>query len=122
MSEVKTSTPFDAGIELYHMAKPEGDPDLVQQVRGILSSAGVTEDGLSRNYDGHRFIQAGVGKTSPVQRANLVRFTSLTLMRSAVPATSLMADLPVSGSLEPWVKHMESKVAPFIAKHKLLEK
>lgn len=121
MSEQKQMTPFDAGLELWKMEKPEGDVDLVKQVRDDLLAAGCTEEGLVRNFDEHRHIKMSVGKTSPVQRANIVRYTDIVLKRSVVP-TNLMSELTISGSLEPWSKHMKSKVTPFIAKHKLLEK
>lgn len=120
MQEQKMKTPFEAGVELYQMPKPEGDPDLIPEVRGLLVNAGISEDALANTFDLNRHIKDGAGRHSLAQRVQINRFLELVLLSDAADVTSLLSSLVTNSSLSYWLGFIEDKVAPYIAKRRLL--
>ncbi len=114
------NTPFDAGVRLYDMPRTENEPDLVPEVRSILSDSGVEEDALSQCYDKNRHIKAAVGRVSLVQRVQINRFLSLALQSSPENTTGLRSELLPQGPINEWLDLVKDKVAPFIVEKKLL--
>ena len=104
---------YEAGVALYNEPKPEGDRDLVKEVRGIFMEAGVSEEGLQRNYDAHRHIASSTDKVSVVQQVMINRYMDVTLKRS--PKST-------NGDMDNWVNQVKNKVAPFITDTRLLER
>lgn len=116
----KPMDPLQAGIQLFNETKTSGDPDLVQNVRDMLATAGVKEEILTTSFDGNRFIKDAVNKHSIVQRVQINRFADLALKGSHENTTAMRAELLPSGPLENWLKQMDTEVVPFIATRKLL--
>lgn len=113
-------TPFEAGIELYNIPKPEGDPDLVKEVRDLLIKSGVSEEAVAEAYDGNRHIKAAQGRASIVQRTQINRFVTLALTSSTENTTDMRCKLLPNGAISAWKEQMESTICPFIAQKNLL--
>lgn len=113
---------FKAGLDLFHTAKPAGDPDLTTTLRDSLSKAGVSEDGLKRNYDQHPHVKNSRSKVSVVQRVSLNLYLDTTLKASPKNTIPLRGALLPQGPIENWTDNIDRKVAPFIAEQGLLEK
>jgi len=120
MSELKNN--YEAGVALYHEPKPENDRDLVKEVRGIFKDAGVSEEGLKRNYDEHRHIATSVDKVSVVQQVMINRYMDVTLKRSPKSTIQLRAELLANGNIDNWVGQVKNKIAPFMTETRLLER
>lgn len=121
MTQQQTTTPFEAGIQIYMTPRVEGEADLVPLVRGMLSDSGVAEQTLSVCYDGNRHVKAAVDKNSVAQRGQLNRFLELALLRSYESTTALRSELLPNGSVSNWIDVVKDRVVPFIATRKLLE-
>lgn len=113
-------SPFDAGIELYHLPRMEGESNLVEQVRGMLHKNGVKEEALSACYDGSRHIKAASDKNTVAQRYLINRFLNLTLNTAVKSSIDLRSELLPNGSVANWLTVVDTRVAPFIAQENLL--
>ena len=113
---------YEAGVALYNEPKPEGDRDLVKEVRGIFSDAGVSEEGLQRNYDAHRHISSSKDKVSVVQQVMINRYMDVTLKRSPKSTIQLRAELLANGDMDNWVNQVKTKITPFLTDTRLLER
>lgn len=122
MQHPTAETNFNAGVRLYFEPKPATDRDLVKEVRDILLTAGVSEEGLQRNYDAHRHISEAKTKVSVVQQNMVNRYIDVTLKRSPKNSMQIRAELLASGDINNWAKQVETRVAPFVVETKLLEK
>lgn len=122
MQQATPQSNYDAGISLYHEPKPEGDRDLVKEVRTIFKDAGVSEEGLQRNYDGHRHVKTAEGRVSVVQQVFVNLYLDVTLKRSPKNNMQIRAEVLASGDISNWAKQIKNKVAPFMVETKLLEK
>lgn len=106
------------GVEQYYAAKPEGDPDLVAEVRTLLVEAGLLPKVLDA-YDGNRFISEAIGKAASVQRFLLNRYWNQELIFSDLPAIEERYCLIPNGTIEDWLRLFKSKVLPFVIAHNL---
>lgn len=111
---------FAAGIEIYETPRMENEADLVGTVRGFLVKEGVGEDAIKACYDGNRHIKAAVDKNTVAQRHQINRFLNLSLNTSVKSSIGLRAELLPNGGVDKWLKVVEEKVIPFIAKERLL--
>lgn len=112
--------PFDAGVELYNTPRIENEVNLIKQVRDVFLDNGVAEETLAIKYDGSRHIKAAQDKNSVVQRVHVNRFLNLSLVSSRISTVDLRHELLPNGSVANWLKVVENKVVPFIAKNNLL--
>lgn len=109
---------LDAGIRQYNEEKPEGDIDLVAEVRNILMSNGLGQR-LPTCYDNNVFIVEAVGKSSNVQRFLINRYWNQQLMLSNKPATEERYCLIPNGRVEDWISLFKDKIMPFILENDL---
>lgn len=112
--------PIKAGQDLYFEPKPEGDRDLVKEVRDIFQQAGISDQALSETYDANRHIVSAHGKTSLVQRFKINSFTEIALAMSAEDTISIREEILPAGPMDHWVDQYRTKIAPFLAKKKIL--
>jgi len=103
---------FKTGIDAYNQVKPDGDIDLIAEVRDILTRAGIIEP-LSNAYDNDRFIIEAVGKVSTIQRYLLNRYWTKQLIASGKPTSEERYTLIPNGEISDWLKLFESKIIPF---------
>lgn len=93
----------------YFAQRPDGDINLVTEVRNLLLNNGIP----TAAYDQHQLIQASMNKASSVQRFNLNRYWSLQLMATEKYSEEERYCLIPNGSNEEWLKLFEAKVLPF---------
>ncbi len=120
MLELKTPSKARSEINdiFVDLRKPE-ETDMVSQVRGILTEAGLSEE-CRNGFDTNRYIQ-DAAMIGPIgQRFLLNRFWNLQLLN--IPGTNTMEErfcLIENGSPEDWLRLFQTKVIPCLVKHRL---
>lgn len=114
MSQAETfaKNPIQAQIDRYHAAKPQGDIDLVAEVRQILIESG--QAGQLEHFDNHPRIQQAKDKHSDVQRFCLNQFWTIQLGDCEKPSFNERSYLIPHGEKTEWLKLFRQGVLPFI--------
>ena len=99
-------------LEEYLNPKPEGDIDLIAEVRKLLVESGLTQNVITA-YDTSRFIIEGQGKVSHVQRFLLNRFWNLQLSICKGSVEERYCLIP-DGDIRDWLSLFKVKVLPFV--------
>lgn len=106
-----------AGQQRFVQPKPEGDIDLVLEVRNILQSAGLLQNVLHA-YDNHRFVIDAAGKCSDVQRFMLNRYWNLQLSMSP-NSIDVRYNLIPNGTINDWLRLFRDSILPFLIQNGL---
>ncbi len=120
MSNIPQNDPIKAGQALYFEKKPEGDRDLVKEVRDIFQEAGISDKALSETFDQNRHIISARDKTSIVQRHHINRFTEIALAVSREDTIAIREEILPAGTTDHWIEQYRDKIAPFLASKKIL--
>jgi hypothetical protein len=107
-----------AGVAQYYQPKPEGDIDLVSEVRRVLVEAGLNQL-VEANYDNNRFIVDAANKPSSVQRFLLNRFWNYQLVSCEAVSIDERYCLIPNGTVQDWLKLFTEKVLPFAIANQL---
>lgn len=99
--------------DVYYAPKPEGDIDLVLEVRNILAASGLLMK-LPETYDNHRFILEAAGKPSSVQRFLLNRYWAAQLAMAPRPSVEERYCLIPNGAVADWLDLFRKKIVPFV--------
>lgn len=118
MTNKTFETAIDAGVQQYHQAKPEGDMDLVGEVRKRLLDCGL-HAAVETSFNTNRFVIEATDKPSSVQRHLMNRYWALQLMSSTKPTTEERYCLIPNGTVEQWLDLFSKKVLPFVVENKL---
>jgi hypothetical protein len=113
-----TNKKLDEGIAQYVQPKPEGDIDLIKEVRDSMLAAGL-HNAVYAGFDTNRFIIEAQGKNSAAQRFLLNRFWTLQLMSSVRPSTEERYCLIPNGTVQDWLRLFKAKVLPFVIENNL---
>jgi len=109
--------PLAQGRAQFFQPKPEGDIDLVAEVRNRLISAGLLRQ-AEAFYDTHEHVIGAVNKESSVQRHLLNRYWNLQL--SMCPNNmDVRFYLVPNGKIEDWLRLFSESVMPFIVQNQL---
>ena len=114
----KLGVHMEEQLKKYYTEKPEGDINLVAEVRTLLHKAGL-QNSTAQHYDQHPLIHGSLDKISTVQRFNLNRYWSLQLMATDKYSEEERYCLIPNGTNEDWLKLFEVKVMPFILANNL---
>lgn len=106
------------GMEQYYQPKPDGDVDLVSEVRNMMLSCGLHSN-VQVGFDNNRFVLEAVGKPSQVQRHLLNRYFNQQLASSNKPSIEERYCLIPNGDVRDWLKLFEQKVLPFLMENQL---
>lgn len=106
-----------SAYERFNQPKPEGDIDLVAEVRQILQESGLVQNAIEY-FDTNRLIQDAIGKSSDVQRHLMNRYWSTQL--AMVPnSTDIRYMLIPNGTILEWLKLFCSVIVPVLITHRL---
>lgn len=108
---------INQGIEFYKQPKPEGDIDLILEVRNLFLKEGLQSE-IEQFYDIHPWIREAQGKQSEVQRYFLNRYLNKQLLCHPNSINERYCLIP-NGSVKDWLELFTSKVLPFMVKNKL---
>ncbi len=108
----------DEALDIINSEKPEGDIDLVLEVRNMLVSSGLASQ-LETAYDCNRYITDAVNKNSDIQRFYLNRYWNIQLMSAPEASIEERYCLLPGGDTKAWLEIFQAKVLPFIIKHRL---
>jgi hypothetical protein len=106
------------GVQEYYQPKPDGDIDLVLEVRSRMLSCGLHAN-VQVGFDNNRFIIEATGKPSQVQRHLLNRYFSQQLASSSKPSIEERYCLIPNGEIKDWLTLFEQKVLPFLMENNL---
>ena len=109
--------PLARGRAQYFQPKPEGDIDLVAQVRNLLVSAGLAKQ-VEIFYDKHQYVIDAAGKESSVQRHMLNRYWNLQLSMCPNNMDTRFYLVP-NGKITDWLRLFTDSVLPFIVQNQL---
>lgn len=111
-------TAMEVGRAMYFQPKPEGDIDLVKEVREVLVASGLMPLVLA-NYDNNKYIVEAANKPSSVQRFLLNRFWNYQLVSCEANSIDERYCLIPNGTADAWLKLFTEKVLPFAITHQL---
>ena len=109
---------YEHGKQVYNMAKPEGELDLIAVVREDMESAGLG-DQLAEHYDNNQWIMDGKNKIAEVQRYLLNRYLNFQLQQCPVSSIDARYSLLKKGKIENWLQLFRDNVLPFMVEHRL---
>lgn len=98
-------------INEFHATKPEGDIDLVGEVRKLLVESGLGQN-LHETYDINRFIVDAKNKHSNAQRYLLNRYWYLQLSKFQTATINERGSLIPNGSVHTWLKIFQEVILP----------
>lgn len=104
-------------IEQYKQPKPDGDIDLIAEVRQRMLNAGLGQ--RIAHFDNHKFIQEAIGKESSIQRYLLNRYWTSQLLHSSKVSIEERYCLIPDGMIHDWLDLFQSRVLPFIIENDL---
>lgn len=105
-------------MDTYKTQRTDDDRNLVQEVRQILTDAGLGSQTI-QFFDPHPIIQEAEHKVPDVQRWLLNRYWNLQLMASNIPSVNERFCLIPSGPLDEWVNLFRTVIVPFLKSHHL---
>jgi hypothetical protein len=109
--------PLAQGRAQFFQPKPEGDTDLVGEVRNLLIGAGLLQQ-VALHFDTHEHVMGAVGKESSVQRHLLNRYWNLQL--SMCPNNmDVRFYLVPNGKISDWLRLFSESVLPFVVQNQL---
>lgn len=99
-------------MEHYKQPKPNGDIDLIAEVRQRMIKAGLSH--RIAHFDNHKFIQEANGKESSVQRYLLNRYWTSQLLHSSTVSIEERYCLIPDGMISDWLDLFQARVLPFV--------
>lgn len=114
----QTQQGMKQGIEQYHQPKPEGDIDLIAEVRQHLVNSGLAQR-ATEAFDNNHFIAEAANKPSTVQRFLLNRYWGMQLMQAGKPSIEERYCLIPNGEVSDWLKLFKEKILPFVIENNL---
>lgn len=115
--QTAATDPIKQGITQYTQDKPEGDIDLVDEVRQLLIGSGLQSK--LPFYDNNRFIKEAEGKHSQAQRYLLNRYWTHQLSLAPVVSIEERYCLIPDGDIGQWLNLFRAKVLPFVIQFNL---
>lgn len=112
-----TDQRINEGVERFKQPKPEGDIDLIQEVRNLFIQQGM-ETEIQQFYDIHPWICQAQQKHSEVQRYFLNRYLNKQLLAHPHSIEERYCLIP-NGTVGDWLNLFTTKVLPFMVKNKL---
>jgi hypothetical protein len=115
---MQTQAVNNDSLSHYAQPTPDGDIDLVQEVRTRLLNSGLHSKVIEA-YDNNRFIVEAENKISDVQRFLLNRYWNSQLMSCNKPSIEERYCLIPNGEIKDWLRLFEQKVLPFVIENEL---
>jgi len=108
---------FANEVSNYFIQKPDGDIDLIKEVRNSLLSVGLHSK--IEFYDNNRFILEANNKSSSIQRFLLNRYWNQQLLCSNTPSIEVRYCLIPNGDVVDWLRLFRTMVLPYILENNL---